>query len=75
MIEKTENERKRGRVKNQQNTSLIIYAQLDIFTRRRALKLPFHPPIVGNMNLLCSVTRKKSPNVYKNCPKMILLEK
>ena len=25
--------------------------------------------------LLYSVTRKKSPNVYKRCPKMILLEK
>ena len=25
--------------------------------------------------LLDSVTRKKSPNVYKSCPKMILLEK
>ena len=25
--------------------------------------------------LVVSVTRKKSPNVYKSCPKMILLEK
>ena len=25
--------------------------------------------------LLTSVTRKKSPNVYKSCPKMISLEK
>ena len=25
--------------------------------------------------LTTSVTRKKSPNVYKSCPKMILLEK
>ena len=24
--------------------------------------------------LVSSVTRKKSPNVYKNCPKMISLE-
>ena len=27
------------------------------------------------MSLLISVTNKKSPNVYKNCPKMISLEK
>ena len=25
--------------------------------------------------MVCSVTRKKSPNVYKSCPKMISLEK
>ena len=27
------------------------------------------------MNVAFSVTRKKSPNVYKSCPKMISLEK
>ena len=27
------------------------------------------------LSLPLSVTRKKSPNVYKTCPKMILLEK
>ena len=31
--------------------------------------------ILCNRYTSCSVTRRKSPNVYKSCPKMISLEK
>ena len=40
--------------------------------------LPTVPQSLSQINLLqseFSVTRKKSPNVYKSCPKMISLEK
>ena len=30
---------------------------------------------LSGTGVVCSVTRKKSPNVYKSCPKIISLEK
>ena len=36
---------------------------------------PYESAFVTTESVFPSVTRKKSPNVYKSCPKMISLEK
>ena len=35
----------------------------------------YFPPFTSLHSLASSVTRKKPPNVYKSCPKIISLEK
>ena len=37
--------------------------------------LPIHAQLMDDYKLTTSMTRKKSPNVYKSCPKIISLEK
>ena len=45
-------------------------------TNRNIFKRLFKAPVYAfDIYIPCSVTRKKSPKVYKSCPKMISLEK
>ena len=48
-----------------------IKKKLSHFQHERAFYVSIDDQIITSMSTTGSVTRKKSPNVYKSCPKMI----